>query len=197
MIQMRKLSELFKRRKAIKLVIAGLGNPGKKYLKNRHNAGFLAADYLAAEWGVTFNGKKFSAETAVYKGISGEILLLKPQTYMNRSGDPISAALNFYKVDPDSLIVLHDEIEFPFAKTALKTGGGHKGHNGLRSIIQRTGSSDFYRIRIGVGRPEDDRIPVADYVLSDFTGEENKRLSQVFSNVSGLVNELINKLTKD
>ena len=178
-------------------LIAGLGNPGKKYSKNRHNVGFMAVDHLASGLGISINTKKFSADTAFQKTDSADILILKPLTFINRSGVSISAALDFYKIEPASLIVLHDEIELPFGKILLKHGGGHKGHNGLRSIIQQTGSADFHRIRIGVGRPENEIVPVADHVLSNFTPEESEQLPEILSTAADMLNELINKLTNE
>ncbi len=159
-------------------IIACLGNPGDKYRQNRHNAGFLLGEYLCSHFGITINKKGFSSVYGTGRFHTHDVLFLFPQTFMNLSGQAVSAALSFYKEDASSLIVLHDEIELSFGDIRKKSGGGHKGHNGLRSIIQCAGSAEFQRLRIGVGRP--DVGEVADYVLSDFSRSERDRFPEMF-----------------
>ncbi len=160
-------------------IIAFLGNPGKKYSRNRHNIGAIIGDIAAGHFGIKVKEKEFSAHTGAGKIAGMPVLLLFPQTYMNASGTSVQAALQYYREAPANLVVVHDEIELPFGEFRTKFGGGHKGHNGLRSIIQHTGSADFHRIRVGVGRPAHPETAVADHVLSDFTGEEMQRIIEM------------------
>lgn len=159
-------------------IIACLGNPGDKYRQTRHNIGFLLGEYICSHSGIAVNRKGFSAIYGTGRMQSHDILFLFPQTFMNLSGQAVSSALSFYKEDSTSLIVIHDEIELPFGDIRKKKGGGHKGHNGLRSIIQCTGSPEFQRLRFGVGRPE--KGDVADYVLSDFSRAEREMFPDMF-----------------
>ncbi len=149
-------------------LVVGLGNPGREYARNRHNAGYLVLDELARRHGGSWKGKFAGQLTDVRVG--GEKLeLLKPETYMNDSGRAVGQAAAFFKVDPADVLVVHDEGDFDLGRLELKEGGGLAGHNGLRSIAQQLGTQDFLRLRIGVGRPErGDPRPLADYVLSDF-----------------------------
>lgn len=165
----------------MKLVV-GLGNPGTKYARNRHNVGFMVADRLASEsafrfpeWKDKFNGR-FTKGT-----IDGEdVVLVEPLTYMNESGKSVQAAVAFFHVDPKKeLLVLHDELDLPFAEVRLKQGGGHCGHNGLRSIMSVLGP-DFTRLRIGIGRPPAGfRGEVADFVLQNFDPVEDATIPDV------------------
>lgn len=160
-------------------VIACLGNPGRKYTKNRHNIGFLLGDYVAGQFGIRLGSSSFNSLSG--KGLiqDREALILLPQSYMNESGGPVRKAMDFYRVPPEQLVVIHDEIELPFGEFRSKFGGGHKGHNGIRSIVMELGTPDFHRIRFGVGRPDNPDIGVADYVLSDFSGEELVRIREL------------------
>jgi len=166
----------------LKLVVF-LGNPGNKYAYNRHNAAWMLADTLP----FSFNWKKkFNA----LHSFTDELHFLKPQTYMNRSGEPALAAASFFKIKPDEIIVVHDEIELPFGTISLKFSGGLGGHNGLRSMKTRFASADFWRLRLGIGRP-DGRTPgkggslegegIADWVLSDFNPEEEEAFEAVLT----------------
>lgn len=154
----------------MKLVI-GLGNPGDEYIGTRHNVGFMVVDAIAASKGIEINQSKFKA--FVGKGnIGGEdVILFKPQTYMNRSGESVSSLLSFFKLPPSDCIVVCDDLDLPPGKVRVRERGGHGGHNGLRSIIELTGSQEFVRVRIGIGRPKDPSNG-ADYVLSPFTKNE-------------------------
>jgi PTH1 family peptidyl-tRNA hydrolase len=149
------------------LLIAGLGNPGREYADTRHNVGFMVADELARRHGASFRSK-FSGEVADLR-LDGRVALLKPQTFMNESGRSVGAAARFFKVPPEALLVVHDEVDLEPGRLQARLGGGLAGHNGLRSVAQHLRTGDFLRLRVGVGRPErGDRRPVADFVLSPF-----------------------------
>ena len=159
-------------------MIAGLGNPGEEYAQTRHNAGFKAIDELARQANVTYWKNQAGAEVASIKvndaGAEGgkrEVILVKPQSYMNTSGGPISKLCAQYKVSVEELLVIHDELDIPAGDVRIKVGGGHAGHNGLRSIIDKMGSRDFSRVRVGIGNPPG-RMPVADFVLKQLRSRE-------------------------
>jgi peptidyl-tRNA hydrolase, PTH1 family len=155
----------------IDLLVAGLGNPGSEYAATRHNVGFMVCDELARRHGGSFRSK-FSGELAEVRLDRAKIALLKPQTFMNESGRSVSAAVRFFKTDPGSLLVVHDEVDLDPGRLQARLGGGLAGHNGLRSVAQHLGNHEFLRLRVGVGRPErGDRRPVADFVLSAFAPE--------------------------
>ena len=152
-------------------MVAGLGNPGDEYAETRHNAGFKAIDELARQAGVTYWKNQAGAEVALININDAEeengkrqIVLVKPQSYMNTSGGPISKLCREYKIKAEELLVIHDELDIPAGDVRVKVGGGHAGHNGLRSIIDKMGSRDFSRIRTGIGNPPG-KMAVADYVL--------------------------------
>jgi len=146
-------------------VIVGLGNPGSKYTETRHNAGFWFIEEVARKYGAMFRpDKKFHGEVAKVSIEGKDIWLLKPETFMNRSGLAVQSLLSFYRFTAEQLLVAHDEIDLPPGTAKLKTGGGHGGHNGLRDIISQLGSKDFHRLRIGVGHPGS-KDQVVDYVL--------------------------------
>jgi PTH1 family peptidyl-tRNA hydrolase len=150
------------------LLVAGLGNPGREYAATRHNVGWLVVDELAARHGGSWRSK-FSGRLAEVRFGDLRLALLEPETYMNESGRSIGAAARFFKVDPGSLLVVHDDVDLDEGRLQARRGGGLAGHNGLRSIAQALGTQDFLRLRIGVGRPgRGDRRSVADYVLSGF-----------------------------
>jgi peptidyl-tRNA hydrolase, PTH1 family len=168
-------------------VLACLGNPGKKYIKNRHNIGFMLGRHLADRYGIATGSSSFSSVSGRGTVEGRDVFLIMPQSYMNNSGGPVRAALDYFKVAPERLVVVHDEIELPFGEYRLKFGGGHKGHNGLRSIMQEIGSPDFHRVRFGVGRPDNAEIAVADHVLSNFTDEELARIDALFPAVTEMI----------
>jgi peptidyl-tRNA hydrolase, PTH1 family len=155
---------------AIKLIV-GLGNPGPRYQGTRHNAGFMVLDRLAETIRVSADRTKFASLYGEGSWLGEQLVLLKPQTFMNLSGRAVADAARFYKVPPANIIVVHDELDLPFGQIRLKEGGGHGGHNGLRSIIAELGSADFIRIRIGIGRP--DKGSAEKYVLAPFPAEES------------------------
>lgn len=159
-------------------MVAGLGNPGEEYARTRHNAGFCAVDELARQANVTYWKNQSGAEVASIQvndpdaeGGKREVLLVKPQSYMNTSGGPISKLCAAHKIRPEELLVIHDELDIPAGDVRVKVGGGHAGHNGLRSIIDKQGSRDFSRIRVGIGDPPG-RMAVADFVLKQLRARE-------------------------
>lgn len=169
----------------MKLVV-GLGNPGPEYETTRHNAGFLALDRLVERLKAEGPRLKEKAETFTATHAGEKLLLVKPLTFMNRSGDSVAPLANFHKVEPSDVIVLHDEIDLPFGSLRIKTGGGAGGHNGIRSIDQRWGAekTEYHRVRIGVGRPavageKPKRMAVVDFVLEAFSDEELGPLDEV------------------
>jgi peptidyl-tRNA hydrolase, PTH1 family len=155
------------------LLVAGLGNPGREYARNRHNVGFLVVDELARRHGGSWKGK-FNGRLAEVRIDGHKVALLKPETYMNDSGRAVKAAMQFFKLEPDTVLVVHDESDLPRGRLQARIGGGLAGHNGLRSVAQHLGSPEFLRLRVGVGRPErGDPRPLADYVLADFEPHED------------------------
>jgi PTH1 family peptidyl-tRNA hydrolase len=161
-------------------LVVGLGNPGREYAGNRHNAGFLVADLLAGRIGTRFSRhRKAVAEVAEGRlgvGVDApRLVLTKPMTYMNLSGGPVAGLAQFYKVPADRIIAVHDELDIPYGQLRIKIGGGEGGHNGLRSMSRSLGTKDYVRVRFGIGRPPGRHDP-ADYVLSDFSSVERKEL---------------------
>src|SRR5690348_12314437 len=162
------------------LLFVGLGNPGKKYESNRHNVGFMAADELVRKESLGDFREKFSARFLRASASFGDVAVLEPQTFMNLSGDSVQPCAAFLKIAPRDIVVIHDELDLAFGEVRIKQGGGHAGHNGLRSMIERLGTPDFVRIRIGIGRPPPGfRGEVADYVLSNFDAIEKAELAGV------------------
>ena len=156
------------------LLVTGLGNPGPRHERDRHNVGWMVIDELARRRDASFKAK-FNGRLGETRVDDHRIALLKPETYMNESGRSISAAARFYKVPVDSVVVVHDDVDLDLGRLQARAGGGLAGHNGLRSIAQALGGSDFLRIRIGVGRPgRGDRRDVADFVLSPFAPHEDR-----------------------
>jgi len=156
-------------------LVVGLGNPGPTYAGNRHNAGFLVLDELAARVGGRFKAHKGRADLIEGRLAGQRTLLAKPKSYMNVSGGPVASLRDFYKVPTEQILVVHDELDIPFGAVRLKRGGGDNGHNGLRSISSAVGSPDYLRVRVGIGRPPGRQDP-ADFVLKDFAGTERKEL---------------------
>ena len=163
---------LFKKTGAVSWLIVFLGNPGPRYEMTRHNAGFMAADAMAKEKNLSINKARFKALTATCE-IGGEsVLLMKPQTFMNLSGDAVAQAARFYKIPPEHVIVVSDEISLPIGKLRIRTKGSAGGHNGLKDIIAKLGTDAFPRIRIGVGAPPHPDYDMADWVLSSFKNQD-------------------------
>ena len=167
-------------------LIVGLGNPGPEYEKTRHNIGQMVLDELAKEVGGSFK-KHSKASAVVVEGRLGfggpKVILMKSLGYMNTSGGPVSAVAKFYGIDPDHIIVVHDELDIPFDTIKLKIGGGEGGHNGLRDITKALGTKDYYRVRTGIGRPPG-RMDTADFVLKPFSSTEAKDLPFLISNAA-------------
>lgn len=174
-------------------LIVGLGNPGSEYEKTRHNIGQMAVDELARTVGGNFR-KHGRARAQVLEGRLGmggpKVVLAKPLTYMNVSGGPVSALAQFYGIDPDHIIAVHDELDIPFNTIKLKIGGGEGGHNGLRDMTKALGTKDYYRVRAGIGRPPG-RMQVSDFVLKPFSSTESKELPFLISNAAEAVEVLI------
>ena len=159
------------RASTLDFLVAGLGNPGREYERTRHNIGWRVADELARRHDGSFRSK-FSGQLAEIRAGEHKLALLKPETYMNVSGRSVGAAARFFKVAPEALLVVHDDVDLDPGRFQIRVGGGLAGHNGLRSIASTLGTQEFLRLRIGVGRPgRGDRRPVADYVLSEFEPE--------------------------
>ncbi len=153
---------------SLDLLVVGLGNPGRDYARNRHNVGWMVVDELARRHGGSWRSK-FNGQITDVRVDGHKVGLFKPETYMNESGRAVRAAAQFYKVEPDAILVVHDESDLDAGRLQARAGGGLAGHNGLRSVAQHLGTQDFLRLRVGVGRPErGDPRPLADYVLSDF-----------------------------
>ncbi len=177
----------------IKLIV-GLGNPGQEYEKTRHNAGFLFLDYSYS--GIWLNESRFNGQTAVLKIGNEQIRLLKPMMFMNRSGQAVGNMARYYKVSPDEILVIHDELDFKTGTVKLKKGGGHAGHNGLRDIIAHLNSNDFYRLRVGIDRPSLSH-QVANYVLSAPSKIENENMIKAFDSANlCLENIILGDITK-
>ena len=171
------------------LLVAGLGNPGREYARNRHNAGYLVLDELVRRHSGSWRSK-FSGQVAEIRVGDAKLVLLKPETYMNESGRSVGAAAQFFKVEPADVLVVHDEGDFDLGRLELKAGGGLAGHNGLRSIAQVLGTQDFLRLRIGVGRPErGDRRPLADWVLANF--EPHEHAEEIVASAADAVGTLV------
>lgn len=174
-------------------LIVWLGNPWKDYAKHRHTIGFVIVDDLVREWWGTWSLKaEWSSEVAECFVNGEKIILAKPLLYMNRSWWPVQQILHFYKIAPKDLLVIHDEIDFPVAKIALKLWGRSWWHNGLKDIIAKIGTQDFWRLRIGVGRPwSESRQSVADYVLENFTKSDMDALSDVYGHITSGVEKFL------
>lgn len=172
-------------------LVVGLGNPGPAYVGNRHNIGFLVADELADRAG----GGRFKSHRAQADVLEGRlagkrVVLAKPKSFMNLSGGPVAGLVRFFKIPLDSIIVIHDELDIPFDTIRLKLGGGDNGHNGLRSITKSLGTKEYYRVRVGIGRPPG-RMDPADFVLRDFSGTERKELAFVIDKAADATEALL------
>lgn len=162
-----------------KRLIVGIGNITDVYAKNRHNLGFMVVDKLAEDAGVGWTMKKdLKSEIAITKIGKQEVILAKPQTYMNSSGQAVRALMDFYKLTPDNITIVYDEIDLPFGEIREKTGGGDAGHNGIKSVVVHIGE-EFRRVRIGIGPRTPAEIDLADFVLQDFSPAEAKKLPKI------------------
>ncbi len=159
-------------------MIVGLGNPGPRYAQNRHNVGFQIVDELAAQHGLSFDKRQFKALIASGRIDGQRVLLVKPQTYMNLSGEAVQPLVSYYKIELEDLMVVFDDMDLPVGVIRLRPFGGAGGHNGMKSIINRLGSNRFPRLRVGIGRPPGRMDPAA-YVLEDFSADEESLMVQV------------------
>jgi len=177
-------------------MICGLGNPGKKYELTRHNVGFLAIDELCEKFDISLNQKKFKGEYGRGQIAQINVILLKPQTFMNLSGESLGPLSGFYKISPDKVIVIQDEIDLPYGTFRIKFGGGAGGHNGIRDIISSQVGEAFIRIRVGVGRPKsklESEPRVVDFVLGKWGFDEGQKLPGVLE----IIQEAIVKIIKE
>jgi peptidyl-tRNA hydrolase, PTH1 family len=174
-------------------LIVGLGNPGFLYTRNRHNVGFMCVSHLARMHRIAFDRKQGHARTGIGNIAGHRVVLARPQTYMNASGESVSALMNKLNVGPADLIVIYDDLDLPVGKIRLRLGGSSGGHKGIDSIIARVGTGEFYRVRVGIGRPETEEkaaekeSAVIDFVLRDFTRDEKKIIDTVIPKVSKAV----------
>ncbi|MHA6801158.1 aminoacyl-tRNA hydrolase [Bounagaea algeriensis] len=173
-------------------LVVGLGNPGPRYAGNRHNIGFLVADELAERMSEKFRAHRSGAELAEGHLGSTRALLAKSRSLMNLSGGPVSAVAKFFKIEPTSIAVIHDELDLPFGTVRLKQGGGENGHNGLRSVSKSLGTRDYLRVRFGVDRPSG-RMDPADYVLRDFSTTERRELGYFVDQCADAVEALVSE----
>jgi peptidyl-tRNA hydrolase, PTH1 family len=173
-------------------LIAGLGNPGRDYAANRHNLGFMVADLLADRMGVSFRRTRQQALAASGKLAGHTVILAKPMSYMNASGGPVAMVGGYYKIPAEQIVVVHDELDLPFGTIRLKRGGGDGGHNGVKSVTSALRTNDFFRVRIGVGRPPGRRDP-AHHVLDDFTKAERQELPLLIERAGDAVEALLDR----
>jgi len=177
-------------------LVVGLGNPGDKYAATRHNVGQMVVDELVRRHNVKLSSHKSRTNIAAFKlGVGDDahpVIVAKSHSFMNETGGPIKALANFYSVDPEKIIVLHDELDIPFAAIRTKFAGGDNGHNGLKSITSAFGAPDYYRVRLGIGRPMGEQDP-ADFVLKAFSKVEQKELSEFIVRGADVVESLINE----
>ena len=173
-------------------LVVGLGNPGPEYAGTRHNAGQMVADLLAERMGARFKAHRTRNDVADGRLAGIPVTLAKPRTYMNVSGGPVAAIAAFYKIPPERIVVVHDELDIPFGAVRLKLGGGDNGHNGLRSITQALGTNEYHRARFGIGRPPG-RMDAAAFVLRDFSAAERKELPLLTDRGADAVETLLSK----
>jgi PTH1 family peptidyl-tRNA hydrolase len=167
-------------------VVVGLGNPDKKYLNTLHNIGFMAIDKVAEKLGVTFDKKGFKGEYCITNVNGEKVVLLKPQTYMNLSGESVLAVTNFYKIPVENVIVVYDDLDINIGSLRIRKNGSAGTHNGMRNIVNLLGSQNFPRIRVGI-KPENDSRGIIDYVLSDIKQNDKQRFSEVLDKASDAI----------
>ena len=173
-------------------LIVGLGNPGPEYRNNRHNVGFMVLDYLAKGLGTKFGKVQSNALVAQVTGQEHRVILAKPRTFMNNSGSAVGPLVNFYKVPLEKLLVVYDDVDLPFENLRLRAEGGSAGHNGMKSIIERVGTQEFSRLRVGVGRPKG-RMSTPDHVLQDFSRDEQDALPFLLRRAAETVEDFIHE----
>jgi peptidyl-tRNA hydrolase, PTH1 family len=173
-------------------LIAGLGNPGPDYAGHRHNAGFMVTELLAGRMGASFRRDRSRAAVATGRLAGFPVTLAKPQSFMNLSGGPLASLRAFYKIPPGQIVVVHDELDIPFGDVRLKLGGGDNGHNGLRSVTSALGTRDYFRVRVGIGRPPG-RMDPADFVLQNFSAAEQKLVPELLERSADAVETLLER----
>lgn len=171
-------------------LVVGLGNPGPFYVANRHNAGYLVVEILADRVGGKFKAHKSRSDLVETRFADDRVVLAKPRSYMNESGGPVASLRDFFKAPVERLIVVHDELDLPFGAIRIKQGGGDNGHNGLKSLRRSLGSGEFYRVRLGIGRPPGRQDP-ADWVLRDWSSTERKDIDLHLERAADAVETLI------
>lgn len=171
-------------------LVVGLGNPGPKYAGHRHNAGFLVVDLLAGRVGGRFKAHRGRVDLLETRLEGERVALAKPKCYMNESGGPVASIRDFFKVPPERIVVIYDELDLPFGTVRLKLGGGDSGHNGVKSVTKSLGTREYLRVRFGIGRPPGRQDPV-DYVLSDFSAAERKELPYHIDRTADAVETLV------
>ncbi len=181
----------------IDYIIVGLGNPGKDYENTRHNIGFMTLDFIAQKSNITWDFQKFKSIYGIGFLNNKKVLLLKPQTFMNLSGQAVALLMSFYKVPPEKVILIFDDVSLPVGKIRIRKKGSAGGHNGVKSIIGLCGGDNFPRIKIGVGNKPNENWDLADWVLSKFSNEESKTLSERMNKICDALNLMIEDKTDD
>jgi len=188
----------FWKKKSDYTLIAGLGNPGERYFNNRHNIGFMCLNYFARKNAIQFNKKRCLARTGTGVVVNNNIMLAKPQTYMNLSGESVVRLVQSFKIHIDNLIVIHDDLDLPVGKIRIRRGGGSGGHKGINSIIHHLDNREFIRVRVGIGRPpafenhsSNNEDSIIDYVLGNFPPEEKTIIDQTIPEVSEVLHCLL------
>jgi len=177
-------------------VIAGLGNPGRAYQATRHNVGFLVLDRLSGRWGIPIKKLKFQSLYGLGVACGVRLLLLYPQTYMNRSGEALRDCLRFYKVPPERVVIIYDDVSLPPGKLRVRARGSDGGHNGIKSVLYQLQTDVFPRVKIGVGGPDNPDFDMADWVLSGFSEEEGPMIREALDRACGTVEEILRRGVK-
>jgi PTH1 family peptidyl-tRNA hydrolase len=172
------------------ILLVGLGNPGAKYENTRHNAGFLAIDHIADKFSLNKKSNKFESEVFSGEISDQKIIAIKPQTFMNLSGSAVQKFTAFYKLQTNQIFIFHDEIDLKIGTHKIKFSGGHAGHNGLKDIDRKIGKN-YHRIRIGVGRPENSRFEISDYVLGRFSNAEREIIDQKMYDIGEIIKDIV------
>jgi len=173
-------------------LVVGLGNPGLDYARTRHNIGFMFLDYFAERHNATFGASKWQAQVAAARAWGEVLTLVKPETYMNRSGLSVSRIAAYYKVSPDRVIVIHDDLDLQAGRIKLMHDRGAGGHNGIRSLIEQLATKDFPRFKVGIGRPQNP-MPVEKYVLANFSAEELVAVTETFADIENGIRMIVEK----
>ena len=176
-------------------LVAGLGNPGPKYQSTRHNAGFMVVDKVADYYNRPLTKEEKEAKISKVKVNRETVLLTKPQTYMNKSGKAVGQLADYYQIDPADILVIYDDLDLEPGQIRIRPGGGHGGHNGIKSIFSQLGTKKFPRLRIGIGKP--DNRPVSDYVLDQFNQEQWSAVEPVFEKAEQAVRDYLNQVSLD